>query len=38
MLRAMANAAPRWFERPLTHRDVDDLPEDDARRYEVIDG
>ncbi len=34
----MANAAPQWFERPLTHRDLDDLPEDDRFRYEVIDG
>ena len=34
----MANAAPEWFERPLTHRDLDDLPEDDRFRYEVIDG
>jgi Uma2 family endonuclease len=35
----MATAAPQqWFERPLTHRDLDDLPEDDHVRYEVIDG
>lgn len=34
----MANAAPQWFERPLTHRDLDDLPEDNRFRYEVIDG
>jgi Uma2 family endonuclease len=34
----MANAAPQWFERPLTHRDLDDLPENDGERYEVIDG
>ena len=34
----MANAAPEWFERPLTHKDLDDLPEDDRFRYEVIDG
>jgi Uma2 family endonuclease len=34
----MANAAPQWFERPLTHHDLDDLPEDDRFRYEVIDG
>jgi Uma2 family endonuclease len=35
----MATAAPQqWYERPLTHRDLDDLPEDDGVRYEVIDG
>ncbi len=34
----MVSAAPQWFERPLTHRDLDDLPEDDTKRYEVIDG
>src|SRR5580704_2345478 len=35
----MATAAPQqWFERPLTHRDLDDLPEDDRTRHEVIDG
>ena len=35
----MAAAAPQaWHERPLTHRDLDDLPEDDRVRYEVIDG
>jgi len=35
----MATAAPRpWYERPLTHRDIDDLPEDEHVRYEVIDG
>ncbi len=35
----MATAAPaEWYERPLTHRDLDDLPEDDRVRYEVIDG
>jgi Uma2 family endonuclease len=34
----MATATPRWFERPLTHHDLDDLPEDDRARYEVIDG
>src|ERR1700709_1051690 len=33
----MANAAPQWFERPLTHHDLDDLPEDDRFRSEVID-
>src|SRR6185436_12387849 len=36
--RVMATAAPRWFERPLTHRDLDELPEDERARYEVIDG
>ena len=35
----MATAAPQqWYERPLTHRDLDDLPEDNRVRYEVIDG
>jgi Uma2 family endonuclease len=34
----MATAVPQWFERPLTVRDLDDLPEDDQVRYEVIDG
>ncbi len=34
----MANSAPRWFERPLTVHDLDELPEDDSTRYEVIDG
>jgi Uma2 family endonuclease len=34
----MATASPRWFERALTHRDLDDLPENDGVRYEVIDG
>jgi Uma2 family endonuclease len=34
----MASAAPQLFERLLTHRDLDDLPENDAERYEVIDG
>jgi len=35
---AMTNVAPEWFERPLTHRDLDDLPEQDGVLYEVIDG
>jgi Uma2 family endonuclease len=34
----MTTEVPRWFERPLTHRDLDDLPENDGHRYEVIDG
>ena len=35
----MATAAPQqWYERPLTHRDLDDLPEDDGIRYEVMNG
>lgn len=35
----MATAVPQaWFDRPLTHRDLDDLPEDEHVRYEVIDG
>ena len=29
--------AKPWYERPLTHRDLEDLPED-GNRYEVIDG
>jgi Uma2 family endonuclease len=33
----MASTLPDPFDRPLTHRDLDHLPED-GNRYEVIDG
>ncbi len=34
----MASAAPQLYERLLTHRDLDELPENDGERYEVVDG
>jgi Uma2 family endonuclease len=35
---ATAVAVRRVEQRPLTHRDLDDLPEEEGIRYEVIDG